>query len=319
MQEVFNILTYPSADAKIRWFAKATSSFSRANNLGGIVTSAKELENVARLSRNGMNVYVTLNPTNQRICKRINVTDVTRWAFILIDLDPLDPPKTFMNDYRAFTDEVISIMKNSLRMMHWCFGAPAVIRTGRGVQMWLRVDPRACDTASWRQFYSNVNRGFLHELQTSAPIGWRIDMTADLARVARLPGTINQKTGEKAELVETGAVLDPGSTDYLCSTYITKGHLHQTFEEMIAHESDRTWEEVRDELTLRAKNYLTLGAVEGNRHESCQHLCKTLHERGVTKASAYEALLFADDANQPELGARECAKILEQVYREETK
>ena len=303
MQKVWDILTSPSEDKKVRWFAK-----SDRGNLGGIVLSPDELENVARLSHQGYNVYVTLNPTNRRICKRINHLDVDRWAFILIDMDPVEGEKD------AFDSPIKASawMIEKLRAIHPELGRPAVVRTGRGVQLWLRLLPQDC--RNLRNYFTDVNRGFLIKIRENPPPGWRIDMCSDLARVARLPHSINQKTRETAWLIDSGEMLEDSTTLWVATEFY-KPSAYEPGKRGELDKFDRTWDVVMDELTLRAKNYLTLGAAEGNRHASCHHLCRTLWELGVTRDSAYDAMEHANQANEPSLTTRDHRDILEQVYR----
>lgn len=297
----WEILTQPD-NLKIRWFGKS----DRRGNLGGTVRAPDAFENLTRLSDQGYNLYVTLNPTNERPAKRINTTDVTQWAFILIDCDPLQ-------DWgEASAAHFAQIMWERLARLNM---HPATIYTGRGIQFWVRLWPRVLETKATRDYCVGVNRGFLQYVRTELLkdlTGWKVDMLSDLARIARMPGAMHQKTGRKARLIYSGRPMTEESTQACAARfYVAPPILPQPFNGA----TDRDWTEVRDELTARAKNFLTMGVDAGSRHEDVQHCCKTLFERGVGKASAFEAICYGNEACKVPLSERELLVILEQVYR----
>jgi hypothetical protein len=299
MNDTFDVLAWPdlwlNRAFKVRWFAK-----SDRGNVGGIARTPEMLVNAARLSEHsGYNMYVTLNPTNERICKRICAADVTHWAFVLVDLDPPLNAVHTANDTEPVMRRLLDL---GLR--------PAIIETGRGVQYWLRFKPQLIMTPEERRYWPDVNRGFLTHLRAYVPEGWRIDLTADLARIARMPGSLNQRTGGRAGLLDPGRVENDAAVDVLRSFYVAS----PTPPHQSGDSEGREWTEVMDDLTLRAKTYINFGATEGSRHESCHHLCRTLREHGVSQESALEAMRLANEACYETLHERELLTILKQVY-----
>lgn len=301
MQTLWNLLTEPATNKHVRWFAT-----SEANNLGGIAHSPQSLESVARLSHVGYNCYVTLNPTNTRPTKRINQNDVTHWAFLLLDLDPLDK--------NADVNDAIGWLDYDLTPYGGIDLVPTILRSGRGVQGWLRFAPREIDSEEQRRYFVGVNRGFLKTMRRNIPKGWRLDMTSDLARIARMPGSLHQTTGIQAEIECFGRMQTKLETDRFIKQYYEPIPL-QSFE---SDGTEKEWFEVQEELTFAAKNFILMGALEGERHRTCQHTCKTLQERGVSKMSAFEALMLGNEACKSPLAEREVRGILEQVYKKET-
>ena len=297
----WDVLTAPCPTPKIRWFARSP----RRGNLGGMVTTEAEMLNIARLSHQDFNVYVTLNPTNDRICSRISTEDVTHWAFILIDLDPL---RDKLNPVLCTQQ-----MKAKLKLLDPRLDYPAVVWSGRGVQLWLRLPPRSVPDEVSRHKATSATRGFLKHLQKEAPDGWRIDLVGDLARVARMPGSINQKTGEKAQLIDSGMMLQQEVVDWLGENFHDNTLAPQT--SIFNGERTLSYMDVADEISLRAKLFIEMGAVEGNRHESCFAACKSLWECGVSKENAHEALMSGAATSLPYLPDRDVRSILEQVYR----
>lgn len=300
-QQTWDILTYGQERPKVRWFCRRLNG----DNLGGIVTNPVDLANIARLSHQGYNCYVTLNPTNERACKRINTDDVTKWGFIFLDFDPLDVEnQTPMPDFIAAVRQVFSVIDPDLK--------PAIINSGRGVQMWVRLPEYPCDSPTERAQCAAVNRGFLLRFRdVVTPLGWRLDMLSDLARIARLPGSMNQRNGAFAAILDPGTVAPTVTLDWLIQNFYRPLPISSP---VTNYSQDATWEQVKDDLPFRAQRFLTYGATAGERHETCFHVCKSLHERGVTEESALEALCWGNEACKEPLQMFELREILNQVY-----
>lgn len=87
------------------------------------------------------------------------------------------------------------------------FERPTQIRSsGNGLYLdWLHPDPVVFSTDADRQAYGEQTKNFHAALRQSAfeLRGWRFDNTSDLARVTRMPGTLNHKTTppKRVELV----------------------------------------------------------------------------------------------------------------------
>lgn len=309
MNDTWDILTSPdsSPTKKVRWFARGPRD-STLQNLGGIVYSPEELKNLTNVR--GYNMYVTLNPTTDRICKRISTEDVTTWAFVLLDLDPLFSVSTVeaMRIGFYFRDQL-------LEHVHPELSKAAIIYSGRGVQLWVRLQGTYVSTDRIQhtaQVSAQSIRGFLDLIQNQVPEDWRLDPLSDMARVARMPNTINQKTGYATSIVSAGEIAEYDLTEFILQQYKPLPEYAIAVSSLKSY--NREWTDVRNDLTLRAKTFLDLGATAGNRHESCWVLCKNLHEHGVTKWSAMDALQYGNRSCEPELTDRELQEILEQVY-----
>lgn len=308
MNDTWDILTSPdsSPTKKVRWFARGPRD-STLQNLGGIVYSPEELKNLTNVR--GYNMYVTLNPTTDRICKRISTEDVTTWAFVLLDLDPLNPvtEDTAVGVGLRFRDKLNKSVHSELYKA-------AIIYSGRGVQLWVRLSGTNFDSADTHdaQHYSRSAQGFLDILQKHVPEGWKMDPLSDMPRIARMPNTVNQKTGYTAYIVDTGGIAKYTLTEFILQQYRPLPEYAIAVSSLKSY--NREWTDVRNDLTLRAKTFLDLGATAGNRHESCWVLCKNLHEHGVTKWSAMDALQHGNRSCMAELTDRELQEILEQVY-----
>jgi len=298
----WDVLTAPHdflrVDRFVRWFARSKDG----DTLGGISLSPENLRaTVGPLNRSGYDIFAHLNPTHPRITRRANTEDSLAWAFMLVDIDPLDGTPD--------PDEVVAATHIPLRSLEavvrpgWRF-APTIVYTGRGAHLWVRFRPRQ-DVEWWR--IGDAQREILRKL--TPPPGYRIDPLGDMARIVRLPGTINHKTGRMAELITPGQFEPPSMTNHVIA------FAREIARPQGAPESfDLDWKDVKDELTDRARRFLDVGAPEGVRHETCWHVCRALYEKGVKKISAADALDWGNMASAKRLTPREIWGIVEQVY-----
>jgi len=167
----------------------ATARF-RGAQIGEAIDWAKQHEGKE-------NLYLVLNPLRGEITgKRAKQVDVSVVRRLLIDCDPegedLAPAKATAEKVRAYLQEQGT--------------SPGLVFSGRGWQVWLQHEP-----VPLTDHLRGLRKRFLRGLQSMALEGAKIDSTSDASRLARLPGTRNLKTGEKAVMVH--APGDPISLD----------------------------------------------------------------------------------------------------------
>ena len=77
-----------------------------------------------------------------------------------------------------------------------------IVHSGHGLQVyWLFKELVGFDTRHDREAFSRLCRGWQRLFrQAGRDRGWHVDSTPDLARVLRIPGTHNLKTGEKRQV-----------------------------------------------------------------------------------------------------------------------
>ena len=77
-----------------------------------------------------------------------------------------------------------------------------IVHSGHGLQVyWLFKEVAYFDTKTDRDVFGRLCRGWQQLFQQAGrDRGWHVDSTADLARVLRIPGTRNLKTGEAREV-----------------------------------------------------------------------------------------------------------------------
>lgn len=151
------------------------------------VTSLEEAARAAEsLSAGRKNVYygLGLTATAKQADERATVPDVTMIPGLWVELDLRDDthpgnPTTI--------DELVDLVQA------WPLPPSIIVRSGHGIHAyWLFKEP--WDITGERDRAADLLQRFqaMHR-QTAAAQGWKVDSTHDLARVLRLPGTMNYK------------------------------------------------------------------------------------------------------------------------------
>ena len=277
-------------DGQVQWFAKGPRRVS-----GGRLHSKDALircvDNMARL---GLNLYVGLNPS-RRCGVKARREDILFWRYILVDLDPLPCPRG--------TNRHVRDMESLLRPAHNLY-------SGRGWQWWLELEP--LDLRHEDRF--KVERGtkaFLANLEEQCALWkWRVDQTtSDLARIARCPGSVNQRTGERARFVSfaSGQSRDPGTVIALAPPPPERQGL-----------IDGDISDLRDvlpHLKGRAREFLVWGVGEGGRHSACWHTAKALWESGAARERAVEWLALGAERCSPPLPGGDVERVIREVWQ----
>lgn len=129
--------------------------------------------------RNAWNLYLCGNPVKPGTTGKPKAEDIIKGRVLLFDVDP-DP------DEVAARDTVLQA-RDWLRAGGFeCYA----IDSGRGAQLWIRVDPTLTNTER-RRLSKWLGEKF-------ACPGVKIDATHNPDRLMRLPGSVNQKTGRTA-------------------------------------------------------------------------------------------------------------------------
>lgn len=278
----------------IRWRALAPQS----PVMSGYVNTLDELVNVAAASMRGWDVYIGLNhiPTDQRPLAK----NVCEWEWLLVDLDPADGIILGPEDVIPVLDNIANLIGTEL--------APDILHTGNGIHIWLRLEQDVLVNAEQAQ---HCARRFL-KLINPGKSRFQVDpSTGDLARIARLPGSINQRTGRMAQFIQAGQSKDAIPASRIVA--LSAGHDEPTSE--CEHpESDGTWRDVWSHLTATAQNFIEHGAFKGERHDRLWHTARKLRELGVGELSAWEALLNAAEHCDPMLDARDVRRVVRQEW-----
>jgi len=182
--------------AGLRYFAKQGGRKS-----GGLVQSPDQL--AALLTNTGWDLYVHINPTvMQRASVKASAREVTHLTNILLDIDLVSPCADADAALDCALSELDALVKGSRH-------AATIVHSGRGRQAWIAFTPLVLEPESRTQV-ERATSALFRRLPTGQ-WGCRIDYScSDVSRVARLPGSINQKTQTQATvLVKGSATLEP--------------------------------------------------------------------------------------------------------------
>lgn len=137
----------------------------------GLATSRLE-----HYASQGFNLYFCGNPVREGTTGKPKAADIIEGRVLCVDLDPKGD-----KDLGAERDRISGLLKDLQHML---------VFSGRGYQFWVRTNP-TMTTEDRRDFLGSLGG---------------VDATHNLDRLMRLPGSVNQKTGELAEIV----VENPG-------------------------------------------------------------------------------------------------------------
>ena len=265
----------------------------------------------------GWNLYLNANPVNHgRSVRKAARGDIVAWRYVVVDLDPdveaLVPPNLPCGDPMA------SCVGPAMLLRH-----ANCIFSGRGYQYWLPLEPPIGFGDFAEEYIERLMQGYLHALTETvdewAP-GWIVDTScSDLARVVRCPGSVNQKTGKRSEVLE---LKQPG--------YGVAWHAFEQYEvpaytapaaPILKDSADLLT--VLPHLNINARRFILEGVSSPGRHRACYATCKTLHELGVPAGRALEWLLIgagksyecAPHIRPKPLDIPEVQRIVERVYQ----
>jgi hypothetical protein len=263
----------------IRWFAKRSGSWP----LGGWVRRKAALERIIQ-NLQGWDIYVSMNPSKSLRGIRVRASEISHWSTILIDIDPISEGANPLAAAGVVTTELRVLLQDSAL-------SPMVVDSGRGVQLWLHLQPLALDDTLRPRARAAVGE-LLRRLSTPSH-GCIVDTsTADLARVGRMPETLNSKTGRRAVILDSGG--DPVATSAVLALAPST-----TYE--APPTTTTNWQQALPWLSLTATDYLTLGTVEPGRHKAAYAAAAALRDAGMLLGDV-EALVLN--------GAQKCSPPL---------
>lgn len=265
----------------------------------------------------GYDTYVCLNPAKSWHTKPTK-EDITDFRMFLIDIDPItDTPQ--LGDAEdavlsMLTQEFIPESNDIYRFAEYCHR----IDSGRGLQLWvpvicpgfMRLDPE--DDLRVKGIVAYVERNMRDEL---ASYGCKIDTScAEISRVARLPGTINTKTGRRAKFL---SVAD--------GPFLTRTDLDQFIRQAPSPSPPQVPIPVGEMSLMRlfpmlnrtAFNFITQGVATSSaqgRHADCYATAKNLKECGVTPDLGAALLCAGASLCRPPLPIGDIERVARQVW-----
>lgn len=328
---LWSILPHPPGSV-----VRYSAILGRENYAGDYASTWQDLELAAQAwEKDDHNFFVQMNPTTERALPRPSAKHISHWSWFLLDADPvaeLFDPLAALTDYLA---RISLLTRVELK--------PTIIHSGRGAQAWIRLndipldgkdftvtevhdargqeipeDRRQVETLPARQLARRVMGWWLQSLveDLGELHGCVLDTSvSDLPRVMRCPGTVNQKTGRRAYVVELG------------------GHIHADLHSKLIRqvpfaayaETDDTvlpegtpWQMVKTAMTKTAVRFIDRGQGEPGRHKSAVATAYSCREKGLPASEALKALRYGDRLCIPRpLGEEELRRIVGNVYKDD--
>lgn len=297
IERVWDLLQRDRASIKptplLHWFA-----VGGGERAGDYASSPRELVQAARTCQGmGMNFYLQLNPSSNRVRMRARSEDVTHWMYLLMDVDPQEKDADPLMALVSFEWELWKQMG---------YERPHVIDSGRGFQAWFPFQPM--EIGNRGPEFVAAHSWWLNSFGKSH--GCVLDpAVADLPRIMRCPGTTNIKSGRIARLVQEGEVSD--SIGYRLLGMAPKWEPPPPRPSV----PGRPWQSYIPSLTFSAMRFLSQGASKGNRHNAAVQACKSLFELGCGEDQARRALEWGSHLSEETLESEEIEQVLRSVYR----
>jgi hypothetical protein len=258
------------------------------------------------------NAYVQLNPTRQRNGHKALQANVSHFSFLFIDIDRMDG-----RDGDAWEMAVIQTGLALDAILGEPYIVPAIIHSGRGVQLWVHTPPILLDPESRRaiRFASGEVLKRLDELTKESFDGlYRIDTgCANLDRLARMPGTINQKSGQPAVL------LDPGrSCVDLAGRLCRFSGSPPPAVEFDGGERLEDWRKyVRHKLPPSVKDFISFGVESPGRRARGFACAAAMRDNGATRSAALDAVWqgFTKSRGAEPLTITDASKVVDSAFR----
>jgi hypothetical protein len=245
---------------------------------------------IDKLNKLGWDIYFNINPPRKKLHRRVRASDVDHVSGILVDYD------------RLFTKEEAQEFIEETSLNLWLRNAGA-IWTGRGVQLIIPIlSPDVPED------WPRVVRAFLAKHAPAA------DQTVcDVARLARVPETINWKTGNKGFI---GRI--PKAT-YDAKQIINEVGPLPPIEKpapppVALNDSANLWE-IEKHLTVTARIWLEQGAPKGARHGHAYACAASLRDIGMSPERTIELLRWGNLMCHERLSDYEINKIAVEVFR----
>lgn len=274
---------------------------------GSWAQSPMELVQFAR-AYVGWNFYVQPNPSAKRHGNRCGAADIAFWRWFLIDIDPVDgavfaPPVE--TEWGPCPVELAEIAADTLQGIAAYSGTRAYAKfvfSGRGIQLWIPLDAVDFDNSSTsRHKVQACQRYWLEQLERRRRDDRvRIDVSAcaDLPRLFRCPGTVNQKTGEMARFLHSFEMkANPGLASKILA--YTPDYAQAPPPEAPTMVIRGSWQAAVAYMSREGANFLTYGAVEPGRHRAACAAARSLAELGVAESEIVDALTLGCARSRP--------------------
>lgn len=184
--------------------------------------------------------------------------------------------------------------------------SPTVIDSGRGLQLWYGVEPTSVGGEN-RYHIQSALRTLMGGLRQMGPVhGYAVDTScSDLARVARMPGTRNQKTGRNALVKHLSQERIP--VDRLLP-------LGEPAPPKPMPLSTSSWQSVSHWLPPSGTEFLLSGVAEPGRHHTAYAVAAALRDAGMGREEAHKLVFSAASKCRPPLPPADAERIIQNVF-----
>lgn len=275
-----------SWEGELQWMTKSPSGVVS----GGRAYSSRELAALAaNAAERKLDAYVSLNPV-MRCGIKASKRHVIAWRYTLVDVDPDEHGGGAGLGYAKFAG--------------YC------IDTGRGMHAWIPLaEPLVIDGGDTDMWW-NIESSTREFLNTITPSRGHIDYRcANLDRVVRLPGSINQRNGRMAHFVGDQSRYPPLAAHEFIDLYPPKAP-PQVMPKLDVDFSNLT--PILPHLKDIHRRFLLRG-VSTERHSALFATLKALHELGCPLDQAEiwirAGAAFSDLDDEPHI-----QRTLKQVY-----
>jgi hypothetical protein len=319
-------------ESQLRWFARRQSG----GIAGGILHSPHGLKRLVHNLAPSWDLYYNIN-LSTGLGLRVPSESITHWCTVLLDIDPTSEDASPM-------DAALEYLRRARQIVGM---VPAtIVDSGRGAQVHLHLEPlrlvdgtqRNCvrravgqflrivrsDAAPFEEGGSSCNRGMNLSAAKPPPslFGCQLDLScSDLARVARMPQTINHKTGRWTKLLdeqreEKTTHRLPGIETNAAERILALADVAPQHKDFASRHAVGVvkYQVIWSRLTATAQRFLDGGVAIGERHRSCVAAVKSLQENGVPHSEAQRAVVGGSELCDPPLELSEVLRIVRSTY-----
>lgn len=284
-----------------RWFARRKHEVC-----GGFIRSE---ESYQRLLTNlsTWDIYLGLNPANTFLGTKVRDIDITEVIGLVIDVDPQPGLLYPASQAEACEEPILAAVERVLGRIP----SSTVMFTGRGLQVWLRVQYDIL-TPSNRPIWRSAIKRFTREIaQAFSHDRFVIDTSCtDLSRLVRAPGSTNQKTGALVTAISTHSYPAIQPNSFLDRFFIPESPESAP---AVLRPNERWWK-IFHTLTNRAQVFLTEGVSEPGRHAAAYATAASLRDSGVSFSVAEGLITRAARLCTPPLPQEEAARAARNAY-----
>lgn len=289
-----------------RWFGRHRRT---GETVGGSYTSDDVLDRIRRNLLDSHHLYIGVNPSTKPAGVRCADKDIPIIRGILIDIDN----HTRDNGHEVSLGQIYSKISTAIQITLDYLPSISMFDTGRGFHFIIEVPDYSVQDRQSRSIFRHAVSTFLTTLcrQFGRRTEYHIDpCTSDLARLRRMPHSINHSNGRIA--IPLGRQI---------SVPLDITHFLSKFSESrppIVHQSTEWWKVFsHPAMAVTARRFISEGVLEGQRNSNAHATAKALHEFGVSFSSAREALLKGAMLCKPRLTPREALNALKSAYKED--